>query len=507
MDAAVRKHNVVFCVVSYEMLHRDLGEIEQGTSKLFRQWDVLVIDEAHKFRNGVSRHTSNGEAGLVTYDRIQQTLIERFRPLLIAVSASPVVNHQMDIYSLLRWANMSSQYLGKSEWLKHDAPRFKQNILEFRKHHLVNIKVPPVPPVTKHAPSLQRTTYEKTRAKHFYTHLNNRCKEFVYAINKVMTQNTEQARVEMTHARNRWLASVTRCSFEELWPGCYTITPPADGKGPPHYSSVTPEYASSAPLPSLNACSKLKWVVQHALKLPELAQTDIECSRVVVFCKFLSPLILLRRLLQEHAPHVPVFEHHGALSREAKNRNIDAFFATQSGGLLLATRASLGVGKNLECSRAIIKLDNDWSQAMEDQATGRVVRPLVQEKHEWHEYTPLFNDRFHASAESFCIQKWMHSVMSGKDQTAATVLTETIDELTDDVEREAQPEEGELASAGVSSAVNPAALNSRANTEATLHTVTLLMWMLNRALTEQAPNTTLTKALRPKKTIFKRTKK
>jgi len=517
MDAAIRKFNVVFCVCSYEMLHKDLGGIAEGHSKLYRHWDVLLIDEAHKFRNGVTRYSSRkssdaSDTQMASYQRLQETLIRNFKPRLLAVSATPVVNHQMDIYSLLCWANMDPKRMTKQAWLVNATADFKSNIVEFRKKHLVNIKVPPVPPVTCHTPELVRSRFEIDRAKHFYTQLSHRSKEFLFAMKKMMTTNNEATRHEATYARNRWLAAVTRSTLEELWPGCYTVhfQKNADGSvAPPQYSSISSDHAAAVPLPKLQECTKLNWIVQKAKTLRELAKTDVECSRVVIFCQFVSPLVLLGRLLKAHVPDVPVFEHFGALSRENKNKNVEAFFATKNGGILLATRASMGVGKNLDCSRVVFKLDNDWSQALEDQATGRVVRPLIQEKHEWHEYTPVFKDALHASATPFCIQKWMRQVMNSKNQTASSVLTESFEEITDDVECDSQPEEPLANSTSASTSATGTHMHVKfahsAHTETTVQTLSSLINMLTFALTESAPEVVHRQKNRlpPRKTIHK----
>ena len=516
MDAAIRKYNTVFCVCSYEMLHTDLGGIAEGQSKLFLPWDVLMIDEAHKFRNGVTRHMDRkgddaGRTNTLGYQRLQETIIRHFKPRLLAISATPVVNHQMDIYSLLLWANMDPKHLTKDQWLTNGTVDFKKNVAFFRKNHLVNIKVPPVPPVTSHSPELRRSHFELNRAKHFYGQLHLRCKEFMSAVKKVIVSPSEASRNEANAARKRWLAAMTRSAMEELWPGVYTVHFPKKDDGspaPPQYSTVCAEFAASAELPRLEQCSKFNWVIQKAKMLNELAKTDVECSRVVIFCQFAAPLVLLKRLLKKHVPNVPVFEHLGSLTRVNKTKNIKSFFATKHGGILLATRASMGVGINLDCARTIFKLDNDWSKALEDQATGRIVRPLVQEKHEWHEYTPIFGDALHPSAEPFCMQKWMRKVMDSKNLASFSVLTEGIDEITDDVEAESGPigsSDGSSADDAQGKRFVPLGSYSRMSAEDSMQTLAKLQNMLTMALVESTPNVVHRKKIRlpPRKTVPK----
>jgi SNF2 family DNA or RNA helicase len=96
--------------------------------------------------------------------------------------------------------------------------------------------------------------------------------------------------------------------------------------------------------------------------------------KCLVFCEFLSPLILLNAALKNKFPTRGIFFYHGKLDTLERANQLKAFQLSKDSAILLSTVKSGGVGLNIIEASAIIFLHEDWNPQVTQQAIGRAVR-------------------------------------------------------------------------------------------------------------------------------------
>ena len=93
--------------------------------------------------------------------------------------------------------------------------------------------------------------------------------------------------------------------------------------------------------------------------------------KCLIFCEFLSPLILLNATLVKKFPKRAIFFYHGKLDNMERAENLKSFQeSADAGAILLSTVKSGGVGLNVIEASSIIFLHEDWNPQVTQQAIG-----------------------------------------------------------------------------------------------------------------------------------------
>jgi SNF2 family DNA or RNA helicase len=95
-------------------------------------------------------------------------------------------------------------------------------------------------------------------------------------------------------------------------------------------------------------------------------------AKCIVFCQWRNFLGLLGQVCEtEKWKYVTL---HGAMSKNARNANIEKFKTDPKLNILIATLKTGGIGLNLTCARYVMNVDPYWNSAAEIQAFSRVYR-------------------------------------------------------------------------------------------------------------------------------------
>ena len=544
---AAQPPSIFVCCATYEMVLSDIKNAKRR-SPLARRWDVLVFDEAHRLRNGIDKHAERGDAtaaappvryGLKVYAVLEEYVVKAFDPSCLFVTATPVVNHQIDVLSLLRWTPIRSDLLTVSSWKDRDAS-YDAAKEHFADNYLVAVKQPPVPSITRIQEKIQRRPDETAWMRIVYAELRERARKLIEASRRAAENPTEYARERRRTAARVFQSQLTKARRGELNP--FFVRDVAEdheggseetddqgeeedvegavekeehdeqdeederdkrddqGKG-------VEEEEGDATLACVQACrkkiaakesfevtarrpevlelakggAKFAHAIELARRLPGMiGEEDGRCGKLLLLASYVQPLQLLAQMMrstfEREALPVLVVEYYGSMSRSAKEGSMQLFKESTQAAVLVASRASLGVGTNIPWTRQILKLDADWSPALEEQADGRIRRPLVQETHEWFSATTDFDDKLierdDPPPSPFSVEAWMRRVQTGKGKTAADILSTK--------QRDGGMEKGLDASDGSSG-------EAKGEASAVVGSVSLLVEMIDAAIMPAPP--------------------
>ena len=143
-------------------------------------------------------------------------------------------------------------------------------------------------------------------------------------------------------------------------------------------------------LPPLEQMTKMNFLVQKCATLPldyDAQSNATGTGKMLIIGSYVHPLQIAAHLIsRELDGRVLVFEHYGTRSH-SNEQQVKDFANAKQAAVLIATRGSMGLGKNIPWARQVFKIDTDWSSANEEQASGRIRRPLAQSVHSWFQYT------------------------------------------------------------------------------------------------------------------------
>ncbi|KAK3242607.1 hypothetical protein CYMTET_47766 [Cymbomonas tetramitiformis] len=453
-------HRVPFlCLTTFETFKSDMSN---GGFKLRIPWNLVAMDEAHVLRNGVEKSFDEEvKLSLKTYAAIEQHLFIPFRPRMLFITATVVMNHQLDAFSLARWTEMPAGLLIKKEWNERTLV-YKRARGHMVAKHVSIIEVPPVPSVTMLVEKLVRSEREIVSSSAGYDELQKRLTK----LRKTLAEQgrgpqSELKRMHLRLSRNAFLAAVTRCRRGEIHPYFFeqrvkVVTPIVDGASSAHRPTATRSVSKEPQLTSediarvvqeypLSDCAKMNAVVEWCRSL---TAADNKHRKGLVICDYKQPLQILAQYLREsNLPQVAVFEHYGGggkanVTKIAHFQKLLLSTADSEAAVLLATRGSMGVGVNLYSAQRTFLMNLAWSRADDTQALGRMQRPLVQESHEWFATrTILADEPLAATAEdvavpksAFTVEEWMHTIQDSKQNMATELFQDSMVDVDEEDE-------------------------------------------------------------------------
>lgn len=356
---------LMLCITTPDTICQEYKLRGPEEAQLFNiHWHIILSDEAHMWRNGSSR----GDLVEVNLDRKRYTamdcLVEMHKPKLVLITATPLRNHPMDVYSLVRWLDIPG--CTKRAWLKRNEDtagwRYQKRLVA---EATVSIDMPPPPEtlveILKHELSPEELLLMETH----HCALSGQASELLYYAGVYARAPHPANKEKLDIAKVMFQAALTAVRRGAMHPELYTrkSTTKIDGK-------VVP-----VPLPvesilqrwPIDKCSRFKCILQQLQKHSH--------QKVLVMCYWKEAIVLLKHYLQLHCPDREVILHHGGM---ATQQAMALFRSTSSSAVMLATRGSIGEGVSMDWVTVTIMADQALSSAEDNQARGRMKRPLAQ---------------------------------------------------------------------------------------------------------------------------------
>ena len=313
------KNRPTVYISNYEKLY--------NSASLFdREWDRVVLDEAHKIRNGdgqVARSARKIKA-----------------PIRWVVSGTPLVNSLKDVVSLLAFVGVPYSPLWRWE------PRFNTILPQILLHRSLDslravIKgAPPVPII--HEDVLPFTTEEE---EEFYHGVQGLDDEMLRKYQHELLSNIESFKLLL---RLRQI-------------------------------SVHPQVYINAKRRESSLYQRKDWATASTKmeKVKEIIQKDKEgVHKYIVFCQFNEEMALFHDFLvaEKLAKSENVLMYHGGLNQNERTAVLAKSKETTETTVLLLQLQAGGVGLNLQEYDRVIFVSPWWTAALMDQAIARAVR-------------------------------------------------------------------------------------------------------------------------------------
>lgn len=323
-DAPVPRHFIknrpAVYVSNYEKLYHN--------PSLFRKdWDRVVLDEAHKIRNG------DGEAA--RYARKVKA------PIRWAVTGTPLVNSLKDVVSLLAFLGVPYSPLWRWE------PRYLRILPNIVIHRSLNelrsiIKdAPPIPEI--HNEILPFTTKAE---EEFYFGVQGATESLMKKYSKDLLSSAEAFKL------------LLRLRQISVHPQVYINAKRREDMG---YSRADWEDEST----------KLQ-------KIKEIIKTDSEdkVHKYIVFCQFNDEMALIRQFLLNEClvNDENILLYNGSMTQNERSEVLKKSKETTETTVMLLQLQAGGVGLNLQEYDRIIFVSPWWTSALMDQAIARAVR-------------------------------------------------------------------------------------------------------------------------------------
>jgi len=297
------------------------------TTSLFREpWDRVVLDEAHKIRNG---------SGMVAcFARKLKA------PLRWVITGTPLVNSLKDVVSLLAFIGVPTSAM--YSWEKRYDTILPQILIHRSLDSLRAViqGAPPLPEV--HHLMLPFTTAEE--------------EEFYYGV-----QSTSES-MALKYAGDRISPSqafllLLRLRQISVHPQVYINSKRRQS----HYAR--PDWVGPS--------TKLE-----AVKSILTSETDHELHKYIIFCQFNDEMSLIRDYLLQEAlvKDENILMYNGLMNQEERRVVLETSKATQETTVLLIQLQAGGVGLNLQEYDRVLFVSPWWTSAMIDQAVARAVR-------------------------------------------------------------------------------------------------------------------------------------
>ncbi|MCS7253191.1 MAG: SNF2-related protein [Armatimonadota bacterium] len=335
--------------LSYERIigSIDLAKREPHRSAILRrQFDLLIVDEAHKLRNR-----------LTLAHRFCQKIQKRY---VLLLTATPIQNNLFELYNLvtlIKPGQLGTLRNFKRRYVLSDDPKKPKNVGELRRllssvmirHHRdeVGITLPPRY-VTTHYILL--TPPEFRLYEEMTMFLRQSYKRFCGASGK-------ERHMRLTLI----LLQKELCSTPQAVAG--TLLKMAGDDYPGELREKIAEFFELAR--TIPLCAKIEHIKQLLSALGE---------KVLIFTDYIASMKAIKRALEEHGHEVVLY--HGGMSEKAKDRAIERF--KESAGVMISTESG-AEGRNLQFCRVVINFDLPWNPMRLEQRIGRVHR-LGQDK-------------------------------------------------------------------------------------------------------------------------------
>jgi hypothetical protein len=422
------------------------------------KFDLVIIDEFQEFRNG---SPPNDEKKAIdptkSYYAMLNAICSRSHPLVLGLSATPIVNSSGEIYSLMRLALPEGAHeegckLAIMEKTRSNPDpsvkrRFKEESRRIRSHIIVAIEAPVVPPTTYETVNHVYTAEEATMLFSKYGELSEVALEFLKALISFLEAPENGFRRMMRDMwKNRFLAKLTHCKRLTIAPECFEIEreradpkvdPATDAAG--NVIMVKDADGQETPLGRLlpfDVQAAYEAVpLEHISKFSALVEDlrKARGQRSMVISEYSDVIELLELYLRDAFPGRQIFKFHGGIS--GRDRQLAAFKAGDEDAILLATRGSMGVAINVECVTVVdgvpqacvqYQLDLPMSQSAQQQTEGRIKRPIAQPGvQKWTIKKVL------ASSDTRTLEDWLEAVMAVKNNRCSDMLVDRDEEATE----------------------------------------------------------------------------
>ena len=447
-------------------------------ARVLGKFDLLILDEFQEFRNG-SPPTDEKKA--VDSTKPQYMMLDAIaahsRPLVLGLSATPVVNSSGELFSFLRLGHaggvahdQSAKFALLERTRQNPDPSvkrlFKREARRIRSHMIVPIEAPDVPPTTYEDVTHEYTPEESLVLFSEYGNLHNTTFQFLTALIAFLEAPENPARrAKKDMWKNRFLSLLTHCKRLTIAPLCFqrprerapnphedpqldslgnvVMTTDADGDEVPLGRLLRFDVAAAHTAVPSGSISKFKALIGDLAQLKD--------RRSMVLCEFSDPIELLALYLRDAFPGRAIFKFHGGV--HGRDKQLAAFKEGPSDSILLATRGACGMAVNVECTTTVdgrrnavvqYQLDLPMSQSLQDQAEGRIKRPIAQGH-------PGDGDKVEAwivkkvKARLECrntLEDWLEAVMSVKNARCSDMLTDKDEQHLDGKETAHDTNEG-----------------------------------------------------------------
>lgn len=307
-----RKRPVVY-ITNYEKLYR-------RPALFHRSWGRVVLDEAHKIRNGDSEVA-----------RCARNIVA---PIRWAVTGTPLVNSKSDISSLLAFIGVPYSPLWR--W----KPWYDTILPDLLIHRALTVDMKGAPPKPEiYNIDLPFITEEE--------------EEFYYGVQGA----TESMLVKYS--------SEILSSFEmfKLLLRLRQI-------------SVHPQVYINAKRRENTRYAREDWITPSTKteKIKEIITTDIGIHKYIIFCQFNDEMDIIRESLEGIIKDENILQYSGSMNQKERTEVLDISKKTTEKTVMLIQLQAGGVGLNLQEYDRIIFVSPWWTSALMDQAIARAVR-------------------------------------------------------------------------------------------------------------------------------------
>lgn len=307
-------------------------------SSLFRRgWGRIVLDEAHKIRNG------DGEIA-----RMARKIIA---PIRWAVTGTPLVNSLRDVVSLMAFIGVPYSPLWRWE------PRYLRVLPEIVIHRSLDAlrkvlkEAPPVPEINHVI--LPFTTKEE---EEFYFGVQGATEGLVAKYSRDQMSSIEAFKL------------LLRLRQISVHPQVYINAKRREDRG---YSRLDWD-------PTCTKFEKIKEIIRDDTPAKQgLDSASSNCAhKYIIFCQFNDEMALLRQFLinESLAKDENILLYSGALTQKQRGEVLARSKETTETTVMLLQLQAGGVGLNLQEYDRIIFMSPWWTSALMDQAIARAVR-------------------------------------------------------------------------------------------------------------------------------------
>ena len=298
---------------------------------LFRkEWDRVVLDEAHKIRNGDSR--------------VAVAARKLVAPIRWAVTGTPLVNSYKDIVSLMAFIGVPYSPLWKWE------PRYLEilpNVVIHRSLNSLRNVIEGAPPVPKiHEVILPFTTKEE--------------EEFYYGVQGTREELlSKYAKEQLNNAAMFTL--LLRLRQISVHPQVYINAKRRE---------ATKQGISYERENWNHLCTKF----EEIRRIIKNDKKDPEVHKYIIFCQFNEEMDILGSFLINEGLTTNVLMYNGSMNQKERTAVLkESKESTENTVLLLQLQAG-GVGLNLQEYDRVVFMSPWWTSALMDQAIARAVR-------------------------------------------------------------------------------------------------------------------------------------